>query len=840
MNTKKMKQLPWVLLITAIMFQCNKEDDVLPKTQEPVPVQVNADTLSINGSGEMNDQFSVVGEKSNITSDGFDLDGDLFVETDSGKFRIIEKASFTIKQDDNGRLLSMKGVSHPAMPDFGIFKDIQISKASEAAFEYNTGKFFKDTNADFGSLPLRDTSFYFLFNLINLIPGQNAEMKIKNAQLGVTSFFINLPNEEIIIATGSFKINTPAGEISIGSDLAIGISAQKSFPFTPLQYADTALNSLINSHKAFSDQTGFLYLAGEMSLGDKIPLKLSGNAIIDGDMNVIFSEGFVSGSFTYCMNGELVFGHDLLDLLPIDFETKLTEVTLNIHQKATGPDRTFSMQFAGEFDDNAWMETMVNKISGHNIAQYIPFTGNEGSMFASFGESWEFYVNTFFAFNTPHLGKQPTRRGSLHINEQELKIVGGMAIPFVPAELTATGIFGYDGKIHLESRTKSGIKINDLTFDADLDFDIYNDSATLSGNVDIPYNLGKINVSGTISQQGMNFSGKAGNKEINFGNGIALPVGNLLLEANINSTNPKILLAGNMYIHQLSSDVISVSGSLDKRGLEFSGTLNTSLPVQRFSSDGMSLPFANVKIEARTWAGVSINGNMQFPFGIGNITVEGYINGSKKDLQGFPELFFNSKLNTNPSLAIEGFQFPTSALKIQVSTTDGISFRGNVKLGNHFAFLESSGTIRANKIDFTATAKKNIGFGTASLYSDLVIFAGNNQYPNIASVSGKVHSPFGNISVSGVLGLNGNFKLDGSIGDCSTVSNPFNTFSVQYTKNFTFRQSGVNLGASATLCDNSCEQATKCTSVNASAKVDWSKGTFSVCVPIPVIGDQCF
>jgi hypothetical protein len=836
---KRITKLTWMLLLTLLMIRCNKDDEVVPVTPLPDKEPIVIDTVGLSGSSFQSEKFSVIGETSNETSAGFDVKGALYLETDSGKVKIVDNAAFTLVNDANGLLSTIKGTGPAQLPDVGMFSSFDISKASEAYFEFNTGKFFKDNNEDFQSLPLRDTSYYFYYNLLNLVPGQKAEMKVKNAKLGVSSFFINLPQQELIITTGSFGINTPAGEISVGSDLAIGISAKKAFQFTPHQYADSALNAVINQQKAFSDISGFLYLAGEMSLGNKIPMKIDGNAIIDGDMDIIFSEGFVSTSYIFGLNGNLIFGHDLLDLIPLDFETKLTSVTMKLEQHKNGNESKEVFKFAGEFDDNAWMETIVDAIAGTNISQYVPFTGNEGNMFASFGEDWEFYVNTYFAFNTPHLGKQPTRRGTLHITSSQLGIWGGMAIPFVPGDVAAKGIFGYDGKIHLEAKAKTELKIKDFSLNADLDFDIYNDSSTLTGNVNVPYDLGKVNVAGKIDSKGLSFSGNAGNKNIGFGNNLIMPVGNLKISANIREVNPGLSITGIMAIPQLDVQIVNVSGTIDKRGLEFNGTLNTNVRLQKYSAP-LDLPFANATLVARTWEGVRFYGNMQMPYGIGNATIEGQVNGNKKDLGGFPELFFTAKFSSDPVIKIEGFSFPTTNLYLSASTVDGIKFDGKVKLGDYFGYLASTGIISGSKIDFTASYKQNLNFGSRSMYSNLNIYAGNNRYPNIASLSGEVHSPFGKVNVSGVIGLNGKFAFSGAIDGCGTASNPFKTFSAQYSKNFAFSQTGVSLSASASLCDNACGESKSCTGVSASTDIDWDKGTFKVCVPIPVIGSICF
>lgn len=760
---KKITNLFGLLLLAIVMIKCH-EEEITPMSKDDGGQKIS-DTLSVANGAVQAEDFSFIGEKKEETDSGFKVNGALYLKTDSGDVSVIEEAAFTVTQNAEGNMESMEGTGAAQLPDLGIFKDFNLQEAAEATFIYNTGKFFKDNNEDFAALPLRDTSYYFFFNLLNLASGSKEDMVVKNAKLGITSYFVNIPQQEVIIPTGSFEINLPGeSSFSVGEDIAIGISGKKSFHFTPQQFSDTTISDIIDERKPFADMTGFLFLSGEISLGDEIPMKIGGNSVLDGDMDLIFSEGFGSASFSYAANGKLIFGHDLLDLLPVDLEVELTTATYKLEHKAEGAKQNFDLKFAGKFDDNVWMENILDKIAGTNISQYVPFTGNEGSMFASFGNDWEFFVDTYFAINAPHLGKQPTRRGTLHITEEQLKVRGALAIPFVPGELAATGVFGYDGNIHLEAKGDSEIEIEGVKMDSHLDFDIYNDKATLAGNVDVPFGIGNVDVQGEINSDGLSFTGHVGNKrDIDFGNNVIVPLVNFDISVAINKTNPKFGVSGEMYLQQLAYPLVAVSGDIDSRGIALTGDINSQLNI-----NDLNVPMINTSLTAKTWEGVYFNGTTKLPYGIGYFDVNGRITGAN----GLPEIWLKGTATSNPTMSIDGFSFPTSNLNFIISTFQGVSFDGNIKFPSNLGWADLSGKINGQDITFNGSLGEYVALGGYSLKSDLTIERkANSKYPFVWK--GTVYTPAGiDLSVNGHILNDGRVFTFGRLNVDLTVDLP--------------------------------------------------------------------
>ena len=68
-----------------------------------------------------------------------------------------------------------------------------------------------------------------------------------------------------------------------------------------------------------------------------------------------------------------------------------------------------NVAFAGEFDDDAWVGTLLEELAGKTVADNFPRSGNEGSMFVSFGDDSEdlaMYVRAEFGMKIPGIGER--------------------------------------------------------------------------------------------------------------------------------------------------------------------------------------------------------------------------------------------------------------------------------------------------------------------------------------------------------------------------------------------------------------------------------------------------
>lgn len=770
--------------LLTMLSRCGEDDEVVEPVKPEKPI-----TVGIPVGKTETDDLTIDGNITEETDDGYKAEGKLFVQSGEEKAEVAT-GTFTVTTDDEGNLMSMEGKGLAQVPDLGLFKSFTSESAVESAFIYNTGKYFKDLNEDFKVLPLRDTSYYFFFNLVNVAPGANIEWQVKNAGLGGTSFFINLPFEEIIIPSGSFSFNLPSGSVEVGNDLAIGISGKGSFSFSPTIYQDSALNVIINEKKAFSDLQGKLYLSGEMSITKAMPYSISGNVVVDSELDDLFEHGFAASDCDIAMNGNLLFSHDLLALLPVDLETELVNVTMRMRGKGigAGSGTQGGVAFAGEFDDDAFIGTILEAMAGKTVAENFPRSGNDGAMFMSFGDNTDdfaMYVRADFGISLPAIGERKLRQGMFYITPDEIRVSGGLGLPFIPTNVYASGTIGFDGKVHLTGSAVGDLELNnDLKFNSTLTVDIYNDSVTLNGNIDIPYEIGKVAIRGKIDGQGLAFHGKV-NTKFKVGP-INLPLTNL----EINGTHQGVTVKGALLINP-SYPVAQVTGKISTTEFLLSGSLNAPQMIFGSGNESVKLPSANMNFTASTKTGVNFSGNLNIPYGIATANVTGRMT-DNKDAYGYPDIFFIADFASNPTIKFGGLTFPSSSLSMTFSTATGIQFKGKIAIHGGFGVAQGTGLIRGNEISFTGKFGSNVNLGNISMGANMnVSFSsaanvpvsgfGKPSYPLV--VWGAVHTPIGIVlNATGVVDWNG---LPITYGNLS-VDNTFGPLSVGGTLQFEF------------------------------------------------------
>ena len=236
---------------------------------------------------------------------------------------------------------------------------------------------------------------------------------------------------------------------------------------------------------------------------------------------------------------------------------------------------------------------------------------------------------------------------------------------------------------------------------------------------------------------------------------------------------------------------------------------------------------------AQTWQGVTFNGAIELPFGLGKAKAMGRLM-ARRDMYGFPEMKWTTEFSSSPTLDFDGFSVPTAGFNLVISTIEGANFSSRLKFGK-IAWVNVTGDISKDKIWFSGSFNGSVNFNGRLLSASLSISGGSGRYPNLGSAEGSITTPFGTIGVSGVVGLNGNFALTGSSAFCRTFSFAGDR-SVRGHLNFSFKQTGVGLSASGQLCENGCGSPSDCIGASLSLKADWSKGSFEICVPMPPFG----
>ncbi len=746
--------LPIVLALVA--FACSDDDN---ESIKPVIPEEPAAEIPVGTA--QSDDLIIEGKITEETADGYTAEGTLFVESAGQKAEVVSGV-FTVVTDDAGALLSIEGTGAAQMPDIGYFKSFVPEGTNESSFVYNTGKYFKDLKDEFKALPLRDTSYYFFFNILNLAPGEDMTWNVKNAGLAMASFFVNLPFEEVIVPTGSLSFDLPSGTTKIGDDLAIGISGKGSFSFSPTVYKDSALNAIISEKKAFSELEGMLYLKGEMAITKSMPYGLSGTIVVDADFDDLFNNGLAGSESDIAMNGNLLFSHDIIDLLPVDLETELANVTFRSKGAGIGGGSGMkgNVAFAGEFDDDAWVGTLLEGLAGKTVADNFPRSGNEGSMFVSFGDDsddFAMYVRAEFGMKIPGIGERELRKGIFYITNDEIQVSGGLGLPFIPGNLYATGKIGFDGKVHLTGSAVGDLEINDdLKFYSNLTVDIYNDSVALKGNVEVPYEIGKVDVKGRIGSEGLTFKGKV-NTQFRKGN-INLPLTNLEIAA----ANKSVTLKGDLRLNA-QLPLAQVTGKIGADEFFLSGALNLSKMGFGIGQDKVDIPVLNMDFTASSKSGVNFHGLADIPHGIARAEVFGKMT-ANKDAYGYPEIFFQASFHSQPMLRIGTLPFPSTSLSMMLSTTTGVRFSGRLAIPGGFGQARIEGKMQGQHISFDGDFGSKANLGGIAMDAELTVSVsssgvsvggfGKSAYPIV--VTGAVHTPIGiELDVVGVVDFNG-------------------------------------------------------------------------------------
>jgi hypothetical protein len=137
-----------------------------------------------------------------------------------------------------------------------------------------------------------------------------------------------------------------------------------------------------------------------------------------------------------------------------------------------------------------------------------------------------------------------------------------------------------------------------------------------------------------------------------------------------------------------------VQGDITLRGLAVSG---------RFSSDidfgaGVKIPAINMAVSATTWGGVSMNGSLNLPYGLGGVAVGG---GLTSDI----DLLLYGKLGSN--LSIVGVSIFNCDLNLNASTSTGVALNGSVSMPGGIGDVAMGGGITSS--GFNLYGEKTIG-----------------------------------------------------------------------------------------------------------------------------------
>lgn len=306
-----------------------------------------------------------------------------------------------------------------------------------------------------------------------------------------------------------------------------------------------------------------------------------------------------------------------------------------------------------------------------------------------------------------------------------IKIHGDLTLPY------GIGAVKVDGEITTDCLAMTGIINSKIDFGGGVEFptvDMYADISTcrgvkLKGVMDIPYGIAYVDVEGELTSRGIGLSGKF-SSDIDFGGGVRLPAIDMVLSA---STWDGVYLKGVLDVPYGIAHV-DVEGGFNSSGLTLSGMFETAIDF----GNGFQLPALAMQLSASTdpSEGISFLGKLEIPGNFGKIQVEGELSTSDIRFAGEFDASLDLGFTTIGSdlifdistkgIKIEGSQnFPFGLGDIDVEgeiyTNGDFSLAGAYTYDLDFGIIELEAGIKvrvsSSDIKFSAYGKGTIDFG---------------------------------------------------------------------------------------------------------------------------------
>ena len=499
-------------------------------------------------------------------------------------------------------------------------------------------------------------------------------------------------------------------------DLWMGFSANNLFEFEPYSYSER-LEEVVGG-LGFVPQNGNFYLAGKVPI-QKYPLRIDGAATI----NTGFGDGGELNFFEHGIeSGQFQMGcnGDLYfddQLIKIlKKEYKLAQATIQASFSSEGAD----LKMAGEYNAN-YLEDILGDAS-----KYLTSVNNEGRMYVHITDNLDdflLYVEQKFELNTFNAGDLPCIEGVLKCTNEKFEIHGKLDLPYDIGMVDVVGTIESNGDFKLEGSTEVQLQLtDDLSFNSKIDLMISQEGIGIKGTMNLPYGMGDIDVEGSLTTSGLLLQGSI-NSNITVTDGFSLPI---QLQAVFDSNKGAAFSGSAVLPYGVAS--IDVEGEMYSDHILLEGNFTGNL---EFMDAGILSTHFGAKILVSSTiseCGVFLNGGMTLPLDFGSLEVSGEISANDLRLEGA----FHGKIPFNDLLSVD--------LSVVSSVKDGITIQG------------SAG------VSCIATASATV-YGRIS--KDDVFFSGNFAAGADIDVCGVKVDAGANLSIAA--GLSYGVELDGGV-----------------------------------------------------------------------------
>jgi len=756
------------------------------------------------------------------TYNGYHIKGSLFSKTMSGIIPITS-GDFSIATNESVSSLkkgfkadfssfSFNGYGTANFPNVGMLENTEIEDIPGSDVYYNTGKIFKD-ESNITLLPLKDERYYFRYKIDN--PKKGKEFKIKNSMFKLREFYLDAYDPATLFIGDIYSKNLKGVQRKIAEQVGVGLSVHELWEFKPHEYSERLEEAVGGT--GFEIINGGIYLSGILPL-KKYPVKVLGEAVINTSFSNLgtmdfFYRGFDDASFQMAANGTLFFNNKLVTFLTSVDTIELGKATIQAEFGENGN----SIRMAGEYTQD-----YLKDIIGSQRLNNISFNEKHGMMYLRCTEDLDdfiIYLEENVSFSVPGLGSKELAKSVFKVTKDQVEISGIMNLPYGIGDVEVTGQINTDGSFLLKGTANSSIDIGGgMSYDAVLEVEISNNGVALKGTLDMPYDIGNINVEGKINLDGTILLKGSFSSSVNLGNGLSYAV---VLDIEI--SNSGITLFGSI---NLPYDIgnVEVAGGITADEIYLNGTANASIgfPPNVYIQ-------SSLKVQISSKTGVLLEGSADLPVGIGTVNVLGEISST--------QLLLTGEISSGIDIHVGSVDVKTNAaMSLTMSSINGIIFTGDVSLPMNLGYASITASITpGNGISFTGNLGSSLNiagypaFGvnmqvSASTSTGIYLY-GNMKFPG----------SLGNIYVSGNV-TNSSYRLTGGL---SGINIDFIIVSLETNIDVTISNTdGISFSAEGSGCIGVSHLET-CKTVGVDVNINYTTGSVELCMTFPVVGHKC-
>jgi hypothetical protein len=704
----KSRYLLPVILAAILCFGCERERidpvDIFATESLSDPVNLNL------GEDAGLDKLLVNADRIISTPSGYHVKGTIFSESVSGIIPVTS-GDFLINTTLSAAAihkglggLEFKGYGTANFPSADLFKVSEIEEVPGSEVYYNTGKIFK-AESKTGNLPLLNDRYYFRYRVDK--GGKEKEYKMKKITVKLREFYLDARDPATLFTGDIYSQTTSGAKKLIVEKASVGISANELWEFTPFTYSQNL--ETITGGTGFEKMNGGISLTGTIPV-KKYPLEIIGQAVINtsfstGGPSDFFERGFDEASFRIGVNGELFFTNDLVKFLTNVDTVKLGQATL----QAEFSDDNFSIRMAGEYSDN-----VLERILGKTMMKYIPYNAREGVMYLRGSENPDdflIYLEEKISVNIPGLGLTPVSDCIFKVTKNEVGLSGSIQLPYDIGSVNVTGILRNDGSFLLKGITDCNVNLGSgLSYDARLEVQLTETGVILHGAMSFPYGLGDVDVIGGISIDELYFTGMLNSL-------VSFPV-----NASVNSS---------LLVTISSKTGIKLAGSLELPGgigaVAVTGTLSPSeLLLKGQIKSGVAIGFGNVNLNtgaaleltASSHIGVIMTGMVKLPFTMGDASATVRVTSGGMSMTG----------TLTSKLRISDYPLFDANISVAASTGNGLNMSGQMRLPGNFGWVGIAGNITDSGYYLGGNiSSSTIDFGIVKLSTDFSMSINNTS-----------------------------------------------------------------------------------------------------------------